>query len=118
MLGLTCKQRSMISGRQHLRQRPLTMYAAWHTKEPSPSEYQASSREISIVTPAWNRGSSPATENKWIFYSFTLDISQYLQLKTKLDSLPWKTMISKETQLQLRGGNQGIKYPTKYSNET
>lgn len=36
------------------------MYAAGSFRDPSPVEYQASNREISIVTPAWNRESSPA----------------------------------------------------------
>lgn len=57
---LTCIHRRMISGMQHLRQRPLTMYVAGSSKEPSLLEYQASNREISIVTPAWNRTSSPS----------------------------------------------------------
>ena len=44
--------RRMTSGRQHLRQSPRTMYVAGPSIEPSLLEYQASNRDISIVTPA------------------------------------------------------------------
>lgn len=36
------------------------MYVAGLSKEPPLLEYQASNWEISIVTPDWNRSSSPA----------------------------------------------------------
>lgn len=43
--------RRMSSGIQHLQQRPRTMYEAGPSKETSLQEYQASIRDISIVTP-------------------------------------------------------------------
>jgi hypothetical protein len=59
---ITCIHRRMISGRQHLRQRPRTIYVAGPSKVPSALVYQASNLDISIVTPAWNRASSPTLD--------------------------------------------------------
>lgn len=61
---LTCIHLRITSGMQHLRQRPRNMYVAGPSKEPSAFEYQASNRDISIVTPAWKRTSSPVYVKK------------------------------------------------------
>lgn len=62
---LTCIHLRATSGIQHFRQRPCTMYVAGPSIEPSLLEYQASNLEISIVTPAWNRASSPTKKMGW-----------------------------------------------------
>lgn len=87
----TCMHRRMTSGRQHLRHRPWTMYDAGPSKEPSLFEYQASNREISMVTPIWNRASSPAVNSHQHYENKPV----HLKIWTNLCRLNWLSVFQR-----------------------